>query len=280
MTSLPGLVLIGAPKAGTTSLAAWWDQQPQGFTVPGKEIDFFWANWERGLDWYRQQFAGALPDQVTCDASPSYLYFDEALDRLRDTLPDARLAVVLRDPVSRTWSHWCYMVALGLEPRSFDTVLDQESADRSVTPPHFPMGYLDMSTYLPRLQAVTERFPREQLLVLLTDDLHRDPQGTFARLCAHGGIPAGPVGTSENTGRYPRSPRFQRFLNGTRASRWPGGVGTRLYRANLRPGPPPALSDSHRARLTELLAPQLPALQDWLGTPLPARWGLSASPAR
>lgn len=268
--TLPGLLLIGAPKCGTTTLARWWDQHPQGFTAPGKEVGFFTVEWHRGVDWYRSQFDGASPGQVSCDASPGYLYDRTALDRIAEVLPGARLAVVLREPVLRVWSHWCYMVALGLEPRSFETVLEQESRDERTTPPGFPIGYLQGSRYLPALRAVAERFDRSQLLVLFTDDLRRDPEGTFARLCAHGGIPPGPVGGAENTGRFPRSVLLHRQLGRARVARW--RLGRRLMLANLRPGPPPPLPGPHRDRLEALLHPDLPALEDWLGAPLPAPW--------
>ena len=270
--TLPGLLLLGAPKCGTTTLAAWWDQHPQGFTAPEKEVGFFTVEWDRGLDWYRSRFADAQPGQVTCDASPGYLYDVPALDRIAATLPDARLAVILREPVARVWSHWCYMVALGLEPRGFERVLDEEIADPANTPPGFPIGYLRGSRYLAALRTVWQRFDRDQLLVLFTDDLRADPEGTFARLCRHGGIEPGPTGTSENAGRFPRSVRLHQQLGRLSAYGWPLGIGRRLMHANLRPGPPPPLTAAHRLRLEELLRPELPALETELGVELPAAW--------
>jgi hypothetical protein len=270
--TLPGLLLLGAPKCGTTTLAAWWDQHSGGFTAPEKEVGFFTAEWDRGLNWYRSRFASAPAGAVTCDASPGYMYEPIALDRIATVLPDARLAVILRDPVARVWSHWCYMVALGLEPRSFDTVLDEESADPSSTPPGFPLGYLRGSRYLQPLSAIAARFEREQLLVLFTDELREDPVGTFGRLCTHGGIPPGQPGSSENAGRWPRSLRLHRWLGQQRAYGWPLGVGRRLMFANLRPGPPPAITPEHRERLQSLLLPDLPDLEAWLEAPLPAAW--------
>lgn len=268
--TLPGLLLLGAPKCGTTTLAAWWDQQPQGFTAPEKEVGFFTVEWERGLDWYRSRFTASKRGQVTCDASPGYMYEPAALERIAQVLPNARLAVVLRDPVQRVWSHWCYMVALGLEPRDVDRVLDQESVDEDVTPPDFPIGYLRGSRYLRCLEGITRRFDRSQLLVLFTDELRADPAGTFARLCEHGGIPAGAPGATKNTGRFPRSVALQRGLGRVGASRWSLGRG--LMRANVRPGAPPPLTLERRTRLEALLHPELPDLEAWLGRPLPEAW--------
>lgn len=233
-------------------------------------MGFFTVEWERGLPWYLSRFAAAGPGQVTCDASPGYMYEPAALDRIAEVLPHARVAVVLRDPVQRVWSHWCYMVALGLEPRDFDRVLDQESVDEDVTPPGFPIGYLRGSRYLRCLEGITQRFDRSQLLVLFTDELRADPGGTFARLCDHGGIPMGSPGGLENVGRFPRSVALQRGLGRVGASRW--AVGRRLMTANVRQGPPPPLSPERRARLQSLLHPGLPALEEWLGQPLPSSW--------
>lgn len=268
---LPGLLLLGAPKCGTTTLASWWDQQPLGYTAPGKEVGFFTVEWDRGLQWYRDCFSGAAPGQVTCDASPGYMYEARALDRIAQVLPEARLAVVLRDPVARVWSHWCYNAAIGVEPRPFEVVLREEAADEWRTPPQFPIGYLHGSHYLTCLKDIAERFDRDQLLVLFTEDLRADPVGTFARLCAHAGIPAGQPGQDANVGRFPRDLDRHRTLHRMRAGRWPFGLGLRLLQANLG-GRPPALAGEHRATLEGLLAPTLDPLEQWLGTALPAAW--------
>jgi hypothetical protein len=270
--TLPGLLLLGAPRCGTSTLAAWWDAQPQGYTAPSKEVGFFWPHYDRGLDWYRAQFAGAAPGQVTCDASPGYMYFEEALDRIRDDLPQARLVVALRDPVERAWSHWCYQVALGLEARSFARALDVEERDPAARAPGLPFGYVHLSRYLRPLQAVYERFNREQVLVLLAEELRDDPTGTFARLCRHGGIAPGQPGQDRNVGRSPRSPRLQRLLCRLHAPSWPGGVGNRLMLANLHDRALRTLPEQERSRVAALVRPELPALEELLGRELPAEW--------
>ena len=275
---LPGLLILGAPKAGTTTLAAWWDQHPRGYTAPEKEVGFFTVFPERGLDWYRSRFAGASAGQVGCDASPGYLYDDAALDRIARTLPEVRLAVVLREPVSRMWSHWCYNVALGVEPRSFRTVLRQELTDENVTPPSFPLGYLKGSRYLPRLEAVAQRFARDQLLVLFTDELRADPVDAFARLCEHVGVPtvAPPDGDVRNVGMTARSRRLQRLIGVSRNMGVPARFTTRLARWNLSPRRQ-VMNPEHRRLLELQLHPELPALSAWLGRPLPPAWSASAS---
>lgn len=267
--TLPGLLLLGAPKCGTTTLAQWWDLHPQGFTAPEKEVGFFTVEWHRGLSWYAGRFAGAGPGQVTCDASPGYLYDPRALDRIAQVLPNAKLAVVLREPVARTWSHWCYNAALGIEPRDFETVLTEESADEWRTPPGFPIGYLHGSHYLHALQDVEARLGRP--LVLFSEELRADPAGTFARLCEHVGVDVAPPGPDANVGRFPKDLARQQRLHRLQAPRWPFGLGRRLMAANLAEASP-SLTADHRARLEALLGPTLDPLEQWLGVPLPAAW--------
>lgn len=277
MNELPRLFILGAPKAGTTTMASWWHAHPEGFTAPEKEVGFFTVHYDRGVQWYRSRFAAAAPDQVGCDASPGYLYDDTALDRLAVDRPDARLVVLLREPVARVWSHWCYNVVIGVEPRSFSRVLREEIADESATPPGFPLGYLRGSRYLPRLQAVRDRFSREQLLVLFTDDLQADPAGAFARLCRHVGVSVinPPANDVRNVGGFVRSRRLQWWMQQARLAGLPKRVADPLTRWNLTSARP-ELTQGQRRQLETLLHPDLPSLADWLGEPLPSRWSASA----
>ena len=271
--ALPQLFIIGAPKAGTTTLAAWWDSHPKGFTAPEKEVGFFTPNFDRGLDWYRSRFAGMRADQIGCDASPGYLYSDEALDRLTAAVPDAHLVVILREPVARVWSHWCYNVAIGVEPRSFARVLREELRDPTVTPPDFPLGYLEGSRYIGRLRAVTERFHRDQLLVLFMEELQAQPQETFAALCRHVGVPAAaaPVADRRNTGMFPRHRRLQRLAFRARTRR-PGSPRLATFmRWNLGAALP-KMPERQRQQVRAKLHPELPELAQWLGRDLPQAW--------
>lgn len=275
---LPGFLILGAPKAGTTTLAAWWDQHPQGYTAPEKEVEFYSSHYDRGLDWYAGRFAGAQPGQIGCDGSPHYLYDDASLDRIAATLPEVRLLVVLREPVARAWSHWCYNVTLGIEPRPFRTVLRQELRDESVTPPNFPFGYLTGSRYLPRLRAIGERFDREQLLVLFTDELKQEPAQAWAKVCRHVGVEEvePPAGDVRNAGRTARSHRLQRLVRMARNAGVPSRITMPVALWNLTERQAP-LDPAHRRLMAERLHPELPALATWLGRDLPATWSTPAS---
>src|SRR5947208_14127778 len=102
---LPDFLIVGAMKAGTTSLAAWLRAHPDVFMPPQKEIHFFDAQWERGVPWYADQFAGAPEGALVGEATPAYMVTTAFLDRMASVVPNARLLVVLREPVARAWSH-------------------------------------------------------------------------------------------------------------------------------------------------------------------------------
>ncbi|HEX4868675.1 MAG TPA: sulfotransferase [Acidimicrobiales bacterium] len=268
---LPRLLIIGAPKAGTTTLAAWWDLHPLGFTAPDKEVQYFNVYHERGQAWYRRQFRGMGSAQVGCDASPGYLYVPHALTRIRREIPEARLVAVLREPATRVWSHWCYFTALGAEIRPFHEVV----ADAEVGFSARGVDYALFSRYLAPLREVVDRFGRDQLLVLFTDEMRADRQGVFDRLCDHAGVERAPLPDTpdRNQGTFPRSARAQRLLQQARAGHWPAGIGRRLMAANASASGPPAADPELLDRLRAIFTPDLGRLQDWLGRPLPATWG-------
>lgn len=270
----PEWVILGAPKAGTTTLAGWLGGHPQGFVAPVKEVAYFNRFFERGPEWYARQFAGAAPGARRGEATPAYLYFDDALDRLAAASPHARLIVILREPAARIWSHYWYNRGLGLEVRSLSRALAAERRDPTNAPYGLELGYLACTRYVDRLAAVTERFDREQLLVLMLDDLQSDPVTTFAAACRHVGIddtvlpPAGAL----NVGRRARSALLQHLLMRARAGRWPLQIGPRLTRLNATGERPPPMPASVAAQLRAELAPDTLRLADWLGHDLPAGW--------
>lgn len=279
---LPGALVLGAPKAGTTTLARWLEAHPGAHLAPEKEVSYFDLHHRRGEAWYRSRFAGARPGQVGVEATPAYLYVPAALDRAAALLPDARLVVLLREPADRVWSHYWYFRMLGIETRRFERVLRDELADPADTPgPGIPLGYLDMSCYVRHLPGVTERWSPEQLLVLFTEELRTDPAATYHRVCAHLGIaaldPPAEVG-ARNVGTRPRWPWLQVALHRLHVADWPGDLGRRITRLNARPGGYPALDPYRRDRLRSWFAVTNRELAAWLGTTLPPDWFVADAP--
>src|SRR6201995_1980096 len=130
---MPDFLVIGAPKAGTTALHAALARHPGLFMSPVKEPKFFLSDgppptkggpgdaltyrehvWRRPD--YEALFDPAPPGTLRGESTPLYLYDRAAGRRIRETIPAARLIVVLRDPVERAHSNWTQLWSAGLEP--------------------------------------------------------------------------------------------------------------------------------------------------------------------
>src|SRR2546423_2379607 len=158
---LPTFAVIGAMKAGTTSVYAALNEHPHVFMCSPKEPQFFTTRWERGLGWYEQLFAPAGDALARGDASTSYTDFPrkpEAAARMQGVVPDIRLVYLVRDPVARMRSHYRHRVADGLEDRPVEVALLDDR-------------YVDRSRYALQIEQYLRYFSPEQLLVLPADDL-------------------------------------------------------------------------------------------------------------
>lgn len=178
----PHFLCLGAQKAGTTSLHHWLAQHPQVFLPDAKELHYFSLHHQRGPDWYRQQFAAARPHQRCGDITPYYLFHPAAPPRIRALVPQARLIVLLRDPVERALSGLFHAIRLGFEPLEPRQALEAEAARLEGVEQallagapghraHQEQSYLSRSRYERQLARYRRLFPAQQLLILRSEDL-------------------------------------------------------------------------------------------------------------
>jgi hypothetical protein len=178
---LPNFLVIGAMKAGTTSLWRYLRTHPEVFMPDVKEIDFFSRNdnWNRGLDWYLRHFQEAHAARAVGEASTGYTKHPLApgvAERIAATLPDARLVYVVRDPIERIRSHYDHAVAAGVETQPLDVaVLDDPE-------------YVDTSSYGIQLEQYLAHFPRDRLLVIDSSALRRSRSETMRTVFAFLGV--------------------------------------------------------------------------------------------
>jgi hypothetical protein len=207
---LPDFLVIGAQKAGTTALYAYLRWHP-GIGGPSwKEASFFDRHYSRGEAWYRGHFPNPVRmwraertngrPLVTGEASPSYLLHPLAPERVRKLVPEARLIALLRDPVDRAYSQYQHEVSRGTEPLSFEDALDAEE-DRlrgevermTADPGYFSNAwwnhtYLARGRYAEQLERWFAVFPREQLLIVSSTDLHDRPAETYGEILDFVGV--------------------------------------------------------------------------------------------
>ena len=123
---LPDFVIIGAQRCGTSSLYSYLIEHPQIAPATRKELHYFDLNYAAGDEWYRSQFP-QFPDTpfdgrltVTGEASPYYLFHPMAAERCASVVPDAKLIVMVRDPVERAYSHYHHERARNVDVRRSD----------------------------------------------------------------------------------------------------------------------------------------------------------------
>ena len=123
---LPAFMIIGTMRGGTSSLFKYLESHPDTAASLRKEVNYFTRYWEKGPDWYRAHFP-ITRRRLAFEASPNYLFHPFAAIRAEETVPDAKLIVLLREPAARAAIHYDHMVRLGFERRSFTRALESES---------------------------------------------------------------------------------------------------------------------------------------------------------
>ena len=216
---LPTFLVIGAQKAGTTSLWRYLRANPDVFMAADKELRFFAddGNWHRGLDWYESQFDCGSAAAARGEASPRYAKVHrhpEVHHRVVAALPDIRLVYLVRHPVERMRSHYVEAVRGGFEWRPPDVAFRANP------------DFLMTSRYALQLDAWLEHVPRERVLVLRTEDLHARQAEALALVAQFLGVDDrwDEVALERRHNARPDKEVYRRGLNVVRAS----GLGRRL----------------------------------------------------
>jgi hypothetical protein len=190
----PDFLIVGAQKAGTTSLHAYLGAHPEVSPSTVKEVHYFDLSYQRGRSWYRAHFKPLRAGQkLAGESSPYYLYHPLVPARVAADLPRAKLIAVLRDPVDRAFSHHNHEVTLGFEQLSFEDALAGEAErlagerERLIADPHLNSfahqhySYLDRGRYAEQLEAWYASIAPERMLVLSAEELFAEPAATLAR---------------------------------------------------------------------------------------------------
>jgi len=183
----PNFLIIGAMKSGTTALYFFLKQHPQVFVSPIKEPNYFIAGGEAtfpqiegarrnisDLDTYLELFNGASEAVAIGEASHSYLYYSQAIERIRADIPDVRLICILRNPAERAYSHFLFHVRDGREQIKDFSQAIREEENRISSGCQFG-HYLRRGFYFQQLQKYFAVFPSNQIYVCLYDDLITEP---------------------------------------------------------------------------------------------------------
>jgi hypothetical protein len=217
---LPGMLIIGGQKCGTSALFKYLGQHPQLVQSKEKELDFFQSNlrYSYGVGWYANRWPRkARIDRIRFEASPAYLVSEEAPARIRYCLPQVKLIAILRDPVQRAYSAWqMYRRQLAETPDFYDRLWsDRYGFEQGSLPVRrtareledfsfaveremhmlergeaMEWSVVQLGSYGPQLRRYFELFPEGQLLVLDSDDLRWRRVETLNRVLEFLGLSA------------------------------------------------------------------------------------------
>lgn len=274
---LPNLVIAGCSKAGTTSLFRYLAQHPQVCASDVKEVRYFFplrfGEPTPTLEQYSRHFAHHRGEPIVMEATPGYVFGGETIATAIDrTLPDARVLVLLRDPVERFLSYHAFVRSRVRIPRSMDVEAYLDAClwhrARGIDGDREHLAYWGLSSgrYVDFLAPWFRTFgPR--LRILFFEDLASDAAGTVARTCGWLGVDAAPVSgfdlSVENRTVGYRNPALQRAALGVnRAGRrffgrhrgLKRGLRHVYHRVNGEAPHGERATSAQRARLRELYA--------------------------
>ncbi len=229
--------VVGAQKSGTTALHHQLSKHPSIYLPSTKETHFFddgHGEYHNGLDYYFEKyFADKQDSQIAGEIDPEYLFFPEVAARLAEPFPSVKLIFILREPISRAFSHYQMSFSRGLDRLPFEQAVARESIrmtmgpndlnpaleraqyelmerspeDRSRLINHIvqsDFSYISRGQYADQIERYLTYFPREQMLFLLSEDLRDDIGSAMGKVYDFLGIeylePTSLTSTEQNQG--------------------------------------------------------------------------------
>ena len=186
---MPNFFVVGAARSGTSSLNRYLRQHPEIFIPPRKEVHFFAAQYFpctgpgdggmnrlviRDEDQYAKLFDGVTTEKAIGETSAFYLCLPGTAERIAQAVPNARIIIILREPVARAYSAYMFLARDGREKLEFAEGLSREKERKQQG--FEPMWwYKELSLYSSQVQHYLEVFGPERVKVLLYEEFYADP---------------------------------------------------------------------------------------------------------
>ncbi|MDA8962012.1 sulfotransferase [Congregibacter sp.] len=176
MTTRPYFIGIGAQRSATSWLYECLRVHPQIY-MPRKEMQFFNKHYDKGIDWYFRHFDNTPEGCYAGEFTPDYLSSPEAVSRLHENLPDAKLIVILREPLERAFSAFQLYRSHGdYQGLSFREAIE------------FNPALIRNGLYFEQLSTLFKFFPREQVEIFLHEEVVVSASDVYLRTCEFLGI--------------------------------------------------------------------------------------------
>jgi hypothetical protein len=226
---LPGFLIVGAQRGGTTSMYRTLDAHPAILkAVLHKGVHYFDTGYDHSLGWYQGHFplraraararraTGDVP--LTFESSPYYMFHPLAAERISRDLPEVKLLVLVRDPVERAYSAHAHELARGYETEPFERALELEDqrlageAERIVSEPgylshsHQHHAYLTRGLYADQLERLGQFVGRDRVHVVDSGRFFTDPEPVYDGVLEFLGLRRHGYPVFERHNARPRSP--------------------------------------------------------------------------
>ncbi|MEM7590561.1 MAG: sulfotransferase [Cyanobacteria bacterium P01_A01_bin.83] len=201
---MPNFLIIGAAKSGTTTLYHYLKQHPQVYMNPVKETNFFAFEGKKidftglkvtdsiksyqkeiitNLDLYKKQFDGVNQEIAIGESCPSYLYIPQAAENIKYYTPQAKLIIILRDPVERAYSNFLHHMRERIE--YYDDFLEAVAAESCRLKNNWWWGYhyVQVSLYYEQVKRYFDLFDRNQVRVYLFQQFKNKQELLFSDIC-------------------------------------------------------------------------------------------------
>lgn len=265
---LPNLIIIGAQKAGTSSLHNYLSFHPEIFMSAHKELNFFCKelNWKKGLEWYKSNFKNKK-EKVKGESSPAYSQYPlykQVSQRMHSVIPKAKLIYIIRNPLERMTSHYLDRYTVYHEQRSPEEALSEEKG-----------RYIQFSKYFMQIEKYLKYYQKEQILIIKNKDLREERIETlkqvFKFLEVDQNFSCDDFHKMENVSKgrrkYPKQKKAKkivRYLRG-KASFVPQAI-KKWMQPNLGPGEPvekPVLGKETKIKILGYLKEDIEKMQDF-----------------
>ena len=204
LRAFPDFIIVGAQKAGTTSLHAYLVQHPEITGPYVKEVHYFdgglnpqFDSFAEGENWYRAHFPFKRDVRgLAFEASPLYLFNPLCAERIYNRAPTAKIIIMLRDPIERALSQYFHNARYGLDDVDLETALATEEerlapalrAQDYKSKAFINYSYKARGCYAEQIARYFEFFPKEQILILESERFFADPSTTLRRTCEFVGV--------------------------------------------------------------------------------------------
>lgn len=197
--ALPDFIIIGAQKAGTSSLYYYLSQHPQLFAALQKEVKYFDTNFRKGLPWYHAHFPlkKAMGENGRVfEASPQYIFNPSSSRLIHDIVPRVKIVALLRNPADRAVSHYFHEKRRNREPLSIYEALEKEDARLKdvIEKEDYEneifryYSYKTRGLYKVQLERYLKYFSRDQILVLSSEGFFSQPDVCLKRVFEFVGV--------------------------------------------------------------------------------------------